>query len=282
VLNKAEPNNGIDLQELLRVYPQGFAAVLPYSRDVSRSLNAGQPVLIVEPKAEISLKLLEAGAKLVPTSEVTNPTWGARPAGRMSRSARRKERNAQAATATPTPTAMLAHHEALAGADWPQVESSVQSAPAARAPALDEAPQLFEVDEAPSLPPPTHGPSPVTPPGRTYPAPAATGPKDSLLTRFRLSVGARLWGPDEVASEIQQAAMPSLSAQMQVGPLSSSGPLRVTPQSSFGAPKVPSEEDSSSLVFSGSRRATSPPQRPQGRRERPTETPKTNGKERRR
>jgi pilus assembly protein CpaE len=290
VLNKAEPNNGIDLQELLRVYPQGFAAVLPYSRDVSRSLNAGQPVLIVEPKAEISLKLLEAGAKLVPTSEVTNPTWGARPAGRMSRSARRKERNAQAATATPSPTALLVHHEALAGAEWPQVESSP---PAARALALDEAPQLFEVDEAPSLPPPTHGPSPVTPPGRTYPAPAATGPKDSLLTRFRLSVGARLWGPDEVASEIQQAAMPSLSTQMQVGPLSSSGPLRgpsgsssgplrVTPQSSFGAPKVPSEEDSSSLVFSGSRQVTSPPQRPQGRRDRPTEAPKTNGKERRR
>src|ERR1700716_2548421 len=112
VLNKAEPNNGIDLQELLRVYPQGFAAVLPYSRDVSRSLNAGQPVLIVEPKSEISQKLLEAGAKLVPASEVTNPTWGARPAGRTSRSARRKERKAQAAP--PAFTASLVHEEAAA------------------------------------------------------------------------------------------------------------------------------------------------------------------------
>jgi pilus assembly protein CpaE len=262
VLNKAEPNNGIDLQELLRVYPQGFAAVLPYSRDVSRSLNAGQPVLIVEPKAEISLKLLEAGAKLVPTSEVTNPTWGARPAGRMSRSARRKERHAQAATAAPTHAAMLAHHEAIAGVEWPQVGPSAESPPAALAPAA-HAPdeiglrELFDADEAPGAP----------------------GRRDSWLTRRRLAIGERLWGP-EMPSEVQHVAPPSLSTQMQVGPLSSSAPLRVPPQSSFGTPNGHPDEDTSSLVFSGSRQVTSP--RPQGRRERPTEAPKTNGKERRR
>ena len=85
VLNKAEPNNGIDLQELLRVYPGGFAAVLPYAKEVSRSLNVGQPVLMVDARAEISVKLLEAGAKLVPAVEVTNPQWG-RSGGRQSRS----------------------------------------------------------------------------------------------------------------------------------------------------------------------------------------------------
>ena len=91
VLNKAEPDNGIDLQELLRVYPRGFAAVLPYSKEVSRSLNIGQPVLTGDPKAEISQKLLEAGAKLVPAADVINPTWGARPPGRASWRGRRKE-----------------------------------------------------------------------------------------------------------------------------------------------------------------------------------------------
>jgi pilus assembly protein CpaE len=294
VLNKAEPNNGIDLQELLRVYPQGFAAVLPYSRDVSRSLNAGQPVLIVEPRAEISQKLLEAGAKLVPASEVTNPTWGVRPPGRMSRSARRRERHAQGSSAESPPGAL----------------------PAAQVPArvpdetVEGQPFDADADEVPLFPMPGHGPSQVTaqrrhaaagPPGGhtageesgSIEAAAATGRKESWLTRRRLSIGARLWAQDLAASEAQQGAMPSLATQMQVGPSTSSGPLRgpsgsssgplkVPPQSSFGPSKRPSEEDSSPLVFSGSRQATSPPQRPQGRRERPTEAPETNRKERRR
>ncbi len=111
ILNKAEPDNGIDLQELLRVYPRGFAAVLPYSKEVSRSLNVGQPVLMVDPKAEISQKLLEAGAKLVPAGEVTNPAWGSsRSSARVSWSDRRKERHGhtqpiQAPPPSPAPPA---------------------------------------------------------------------------------------------------------------------------------------------------------------------------------
>jgi pilus assembly protein CpaE len=280
VLNKAEPDNGIDLQELLRVYPRGFAAVLPYSRDVSRSLNVGQPVLIVEPRAEISQKLLEAGAKLVPASEVTNPTWGARPPGRASRSARRKERKAQLATATPSSTAAAVSYEAPPAAEWPQPGSSVESPPAAphaaRVPDETVRRELFDADESPVFPPPGHAPSRGTPQ-----APVAPGPNNSRLTRFRLSIGARMWGPGLEASQAQQGALPSLTDQMQVGPLSLSGPLS-EPSSLSGPLRGPSEEGSSPLVFSGSRHATPPRQRPKSRRERPSEAPNTNGKEPRR
>src|SRR5438105_3969395 len=112
VLNKAEPDNGIDLQELLRVYPRGFAAVLPYSKEVSRSLNIGQPVLTGDPRAEISQKLLEAGAKLVPAADVINPTWGARPPGRASWRGRRKERQAQMQTNRASPPRPAGHPRA--------------------------------------------------------------------------------------------------------------------------------------------------------------------------
>ncbi|HEU5004459.1 MAG TPA: hypothetical protein VFW71_17000, partial [Actinomycetota bacterium] len=102
VLNKAEPDNGIDLDELLRVYPRGFAAVLPYSKEVSRSLNVGKPVLMVDPRAEISQKILEAGAKLVPGNEIRNPGWMARPTARPGWTSWRKDRHAPAA-AVPVP-----------------------------------------------------------------------------------------------------------------------------------------------------------------------------------
>ncbi|MEA2587265.1 MAG: pilus assembly protein CpaE [Actinomycetota bacterium] len=314
VLNKAEPDNGIDLQELLRVYPRGFAAVLPYAREVSRSLNAGQPVLIIEPRAEISQKLLEAGAKLVPASQVINPTWGARPAGRVSWSARRKERQAQLATATPTHTAAAVHYEAPSAAEWPQAGSSVEP-PAARVPDETVLREPFVEDKGPLVRAPGHGPAWATTQrrpasaaapngnmagghsGRTDRAPVAAGLRDNGLTRFRLRIGARLWGPGLEASQAQQGALPSLATQMQVGPPSLSGPLRgpsgslsgplSDPDSSSEPLKRPSSSfgptaASSPLVFSGSRQAASPLQRPQSRRERPTETPKTNRKEPRR
>jgi MinD-like ATPase involved in chromosome partitioning or flagellar assembly len=307
VLNKAEPDNGIDLQELLRVYPRGFAAVLPYAREVSRSLNAGQPVLIIEPRAEISQKLLEAGAKLVPASQVINPTWGARPAGRVSWSARRKERQAQLATATPTHTAAAVHYEAPSAAEWPQAGSSVEP-PAARVPDETVLREPFVEDEGSLVRAPGHGPARATTQrrpasaaapngnmagshsGRTDRAPVAAGLRDNGLTRFRLRIGARLWGPGLEASQAQQGALPSLATQMQVGPPSLSGPLSdpdssseplKRPSSSFGPLSGPPDA-SSPLVFSGSRQAASPVQRPQSRRERPTETPKTNRKEPRR
>jgi pilus assembly protein CpaE len=60
ILNKAETDVGIDVGQVTRLFPQGFASVLPYAKEVSRSINLGMPVLASSPGAEIS-RLLQAG-----------------------------------------------------------------------------------------------------------------------------------------------------------------------------------------------------------------------------
>ncbi|HVL50592.1 MAG TPA: AAA family ATPase, partial [Actinomycetota bacterium] len=66
VVNKAESGTGIDLREVEPLYPQGFSAVLPYAKQVSWSINMGMPVLVADPNADISRKLVEGAVKLVP------------------------------------------------------------------------------------------------------------------------------------------------------------------------------------------------------------------------
>jgi MinD-like ATPase involved in chromosome partitioning or flagellar assembly len=211
VLNKAEPDNGIDLQELLRIYPRGFAAVLPYSKEVSRSLNVGQPVLMVDPKAEISVKLLEAGAKLVPAAEVVNPGWGTRPSGRVSWSGRRKERHAEAARPAVAPR-------------------PVQAPPAVPAPPPVEvaAPSQLERDVAPPAPvlPPATIPSWATPQwspqaGATYQGPVAPRRRSWLIRLIGRS--GRHSVPIPVPSQ-QPVPQPSIATQMQVGPQAGTSP----------------------------------------------------------
>jgi pilus assembly protein CpaE len=63
ILNKAERDVGIDVEQITRLFPQGFKAVLPYAREVSKSVNVGTPILAFAPTAEVS-KRLHAG--LVP------------------------------------------------------------------------------------------------------------------------------------------------------------------------------------------------------------------------
>lgn len=60
VLNKIEPEPGIDLDKVARHFPQGFAMVLPYGREVSVSLNMGHPVLAYAPRSEVA-RALSAG-----------------------------------------------------------------------------------------------------------------------------------------------------------------------------------------------------------------------------
>lgn len=60
VLNKAERDVGIQIDQVTRLFPQGFQSVLPYDRAVSRSINVGMPVLASSPESEIS-QLMEAG-----------------------------------------------------------------------------------------------------------------------------------------------------------------------------------------------------------------------------
>jgi hypothetical protein len=44
------------------LFPQGFQAVLPYAKEVSRSINLGMPVMAASPQSEIS-RLMTTGLK---------------------------------------------------------------------------------------------------------------------------------------------------------------------------------------------------------------------------
>ncbi len=70
LLNKVEPDVGIDVARVEQYFPQGFSMVIPYGREVNRSLNMGQPVLAYAPRGEVS-KALAAGlvATVVSRSE---------------------------------------------------------------------------------------------------------------------------------------------------------------------------------------------------------------------
>jgi len=64
ILNKAETDVGIDIEQVTKLFPQGFESVLPYAKEVSRSINLGMPVMAASPTSEIS-SLMAGGMKLV-------------------------------------------------------------------------------------------------------------------------------------------------------------------------------------------------------------------------
>ena len=57
ILNKAEKDVGIDIEQITRLFPQGFMSVLPYAREVSKSINVGMPVMGFNPNAEVSRRI---------------------------------------------------------------------------------------------------------------------------------------------------------------------------------------------------------------------------------
>jgi pilus assembly protein CpaE len=69
ILNKAERDVGLDIGQITRLFPQGFKAVLPYAREVSRSINMGMPVLASDPTAEVSRKLAACLLDYLPDAE---------------------------------------------------------------------------------------------------------------------------------------------------------------------------------------------------------------------
>jgi pilus assembly protein CpaE len=73
ILNKAEENVGIDVDQVVKLFPQGFSSVLPYSREVSRSINLGIPVLASSPGADVSRKLAEGMTPLLPDGVEMEP-----------------------------------------------------------------------------------------------------------------------------------------------------------------------------------------------------------------
>jgi len=69
LLNKAETDVGIDVAQVTRLFPQGFSAVLPYAKEVSRSINLGTPVLASSPNSPISKLILESFSPLLPEGD---------------------------------------------------------------------------------------------------------------------------------------------------------------------------------------------------------------------
>lgn len=69
ILNKAERDVGLDIGQITRLFPQGFKAILPYAREVSRSINMGMPVLASDPTAEVSRKLAACLLEYLPDGE---------------------------------------------------------------------------------------------------------------------------------------------------------------------------------------------------------------------
>jgi pilus assembly protein CpaE len=57
ILNKAEKDVGIDIEQITKLFPQGFMSVLPYAREVSKSINVGMPVLAFNPNADVSRRI---------------------------------------------------------------------------------------------------------------------------------------------------------------------------------------------------------------------------------
>jgi len=69
VLNKAERDVGIDLDQVNRLFPQGFVSVLPYAREVSKSVNMGTPILGFNPTSEVSRLMASGMNALLPEDE---------------------------------------------------------------------------------------------------------------------------------------------------------------------------------------------------------------------
>lgn len=66
VLNKEETDVGIDTREVEKLFAQGFMCVLPYAKEVSRSINLGMPVIAAAPKAPISQRMTQGMTGLLP------------------------------------------------------------------------------------------------------------------------------------------------------------------------------------------------------------------------
>jgi pilus assembly protein CpaE len=69
ILNKAERDVGLDIGQIVRLFPQGFKAILPYAREVSRSINMGMPVIASDSGSEVARKVVACLMEFLPESD---------------------------------------------------------------------------------------------------------------------------------------------------------------------------------------------------------------------
>jgi len=66
ILNKAERDVGLDVDQVTRLFPQGFTSVLPYAKEVTKSVNVGTPVLAFSPTSDVSRRMAAGMSPLLP------------------------------------------------------------------------------------------------------------------------------------------------------------------------------------------------------------------------
>jgi len=66
ILNKAESDVGLDVDQVTRLFPQGFTSVLPYAKEVTKSVNVGTPVLAFAPTSDVSRRMATGMSPLLP------------------------------------------------------------------------------------------------------------------------------------------------------------------------------------------------------------------------
>lgn len=74
VLNKVEDDVGINIADVQEVLDNRIVSTLPYSREVSRSINKGKPALVSAANSDIGRRLAEGMAQYIPG--VATPTLG--------------------------------------------------------------------------------------------------------------------------------------------------------------------------------------------------------------
>lgn len=66
VLNKAEKGLGITVEDVMRVFDDGFDTVVPFAREVPRSMNEGVPLLESHPGTDVARILADEFARYLP------------------------------------------------------------------------------------------------------------------------------------------------------------------------------------------------------------------------
>ncbi len=74
VLNKVEEDVGIKIADVQEVLSNRIVSILPYSREVSRSINKGTPALASAADSDIGKKLKEGMHQLIAEEEAIDPT----------------------------------------------------------------------------------------------------------------------------------------------------------------------------------------------------------------
>jgi len=66
IMNKVEKDVGIDVEQITKLFPQGFRSTLPYAKEVSRSVNLGKPILSAQPESDIAKRIALGLAEFLP------------------------------------------------------------------------------------------------------------------------------------------------------------------------------------------------------------------------